>query len=125
MQPLELSAIDLVAAVANGDLTAVECTQAALDRIAALDPGTNAFLHVDKASALAAAEAVDAKRAAGKPLGQLAGLQVGVKDALCTRDMPTTCASKMLEGYQPPYDADTVARLRAADAVIIGKTNMD
>jgi aspartyl-tRNA(Asn)/glutamyl-tRNA(Gln) amidotransferase subunit A len=125
MQPTELSAIDLVAAVVSGDLTAVECTQAALDRIAAVDPGTNAFLHVDREGAMATAEAVDAKRAAGKPLGPLAGLPVGVKDALCTRDMPTTCASKMLEGYRPPYDADTVARLRAADAVIIGKTNMD
>lgn len=125
MQPAELSAVDLVAAIRQGDLTAVQCTEAFLDRMARLDGSINAFLKVDREGALATAAAIDARRKAGKPLGALAGLPVAVKDALCTRDLPTTCASKMLAGFRPPYDADTVARLRAADAVIVGKTNMD
>ncbi|MDA1202002.1 MAG: amidase, partial [Planctomycetota bacterium] len=125
MQPTELSAIELVAAIRRGDLTARACTEAFLDRIASLDGSINAFLAADRGAAVAQAEKIDARRSAGDPLGPLAGLPVAVKDALCTVDMPTTCGSRMLAGYQPPYDADTVARLRAADAVIIGKTNMD
>ncbi|MFM8496650.1 MAG: Asp-tRNA(Asn)/Glu-tRNA(Gln) amidotransferase subunit GatA [Planctomycetia bacterium] len=125
MQPAELSAVDLVAAIRQGDLTAVQCTEAFLDRVARLDGSINAFLKVDREGALATAAEIDTRRKAGKPLGALAGLPVAVKDALCTRDLPTTCASKMLAGFRPPYDADTVARLRAADAVIVGKTNMD
>jgi len=125
MQPAELSATEIVAAVRQGDLTAVRCTEAFLDRIARLDGSINAFLHVDREAALATAARIDERRRAGKPIGPLAGLPVAVKDALCTADQPTTCASKMLAGFRPPYDADTVARLRAADAVIVGKTNMD
>jgi aspartyl-tRNA(Asn)/glutamyl-tRNA(Gln) amidotransferase subunit A len=125
MQPLDRSATDLVAAVRSGDLSAVACTEAFLDRIAAVDGRVNAFLAVDRQRALDQAAAIDARRSAGQPLGALAGLPVAVKDALCTTDFPTTCASRMLAGYRPPYDADTVARLRRADAVIVGKTNMD
>ena len=125
MQLLERSAIDLVAAVKRGDLSAVQCTEVYLARIEEFNPHVNAFLAVDRERALEQAAEIDARRAAGKPLGLLAGLPVAVKDALCTADMPTTCASKMLAGYRPPYDADTVRRLRAADAVIVGKTNMD
>ncbi|MFM8378700.1 MAG: Asp-tRNA(Asn)/Glu-tRNA(Gln) amidotransferase subunit GatA [Planctomycetia bacterium] len=125
MQPAELSAVEIVAAIRQGDLSATHCTEAFLDRIAKFDGSVNAFLHVDREGALATAARIDEKRKAGKPLGPLAGLPVAVKDALCTADQPTTCASKMLAGFRPPYDADTVARLRAADAVIVGKTNMD
>jgi aspartyl-tRNA(Asn)/glutamyl-tRNA(Gln) amidotransferase subunit A len=125
MQPAELSAVEIVAAIRQGDLTATHCTQAFLDRIARLDGSINAFLHVDREGALATAARIDERRNAGRPLGPLAGLPVAVKDALCTADQPTTCASKMLSGFRPPYDADAVARLRAADAVIVGKTNMD
>ena len=125
MQLLERSAIYLVAAVKRGDLSAVQCTEVYLARIEEFNPHVNAFLAVDRERALEQAAEIDARRAAGKPLGLLAGLPVAVKDALCTADMPTTCASKMLAGYRPPYDADTVRRLRAADAVIVGKTNMD
>src|SRR5205814_6361213 len=71
------------------------------------------------------AEAVDAKRRAGRPLGRLAGMPVAVKDVLCTRGVKTTCASRMLDNFVPPYDAHVVERLRAEDAVILGKTNMD
>ena len=125
MQPLELSAVDLVAALRQGDLTAVQCTAAFLDRIEATNGTINAFLRIDRDGALERAADIDARRSAGKPLGALAGLPVALKDVLCTTDMPTTCASKMLEGFRPPYDADVVARLRRADAVFVGKTNMD
>jgi aspartyl-tRNA(Asn)/glutamyl-tRNA(Gln) amidotransferase subunit A len=120
-----MSAVDLVAALRQGDITAVECTTAFLDRIEATNGTINAFLAVDRAGALARAADIDARRKAGKPLGALAGLPVALKDVLCTTDMPTTCASKMLAGFRPPYDADVVARLRKADAVFVGKTNMD
>ncbi|RLS35172.1 MAG: Asp-tRNA(Asn)/Glu-tRNA(Gln) amidotransferase subunit GatA [Planctomycetota bacterium] len=125
MQPAELSAVELVQAVRQGDLTAERCTEAFLSRIESVDGRIHAFLKVDREGALRAAAAIDQKRRAGKPLGPLAGLPVAVKDALCTFDMPTTCASKMLANFRPPYDAEVVARLRAADAVIVGKTNMD
>jgi aspartyl-tRNA(Asn)/glutamyl-tRNA(Gln) amidotransferase subunit A len=125
MQPAELSATDLVTAVRQGDLSAVQCTEAFLARIESLDGAINAFLKVDRDGALAKAAEIDARRKAGKPIGALAGLPVAVKDVLCTADLPTTCASKMLEHFRPPYDADTVRRLREADAVIVGKTNMD
>jgi aspartyl-tRNA(Asn)/glutamyl-tRNA(Gln) amidotransferase subunit A len=125
MQPLELSAIDLVAAVRQGDISAVKCTEAFLGRIEKVDGAVHAFLHVDREAALARAADIDARRKAGQPLGPLAGLPVAVKDALCTADQPTTCASKMLAGFRPPYDAEVVARLRRADAVLVGKTNMD
>ena len=125
MQPLEMSAVDLVAALRQGDITAVDCTTAFLDRIEATNGSINAFLAVDRAGALARAADIDARRKAGKPLGALAGLPVALKDVLCTTDMPTTCASKMLQGFRPPYDADVVGRLRKADAVFVGKTNMD
>jgi aspartyl-tRNA(Asn)/glutamyl-tRNA(Gln) amidotransferase subunit A len=125
MHLLERSAIDLVSAVKRGDVSAVQCAEAFLDRIDTLNPKINAFLAVDRERALTRAAEIDARRTAGRPLGLLAGLPVAVKDVLCTADMPTTCASKMLAGYRPPYDADTVRRLRDADAVIVGKTNMD
>ena len=125
MQPLEMSAVDLVAALRQGDITAVQCTTVFLDRIEATNGTINAFLTVDREGALVRAADIDARRKAGKPLGALAGLPVALKDVLCTNDMPTTCASKMLKGFRPPYDADVVTRLRRADAVFVGKTNMD
>jgi aspartyl-tRNA(Asn)/glutamyl-tRNA(Gln) amidotransferase subunit A len=84
-----------------------------------------AFLHVDTEGALAAAAAVDAKRAAGDRLGPLAGVPLALKDVLTQQGIPTTCGSRILEGWRPPYDATVVQRLRAADVVILGKTNMD
>ena len=125
MQPADLSAIDLVAAVRQGDLSAVQCTEAFLNRIQYCNGAINAFLNVDRAGALSCAESIDVRRRSGQPLGPLAGLPVAVKDALCTADLPTTAASKMLENFRPPYDAFVVSRLRQADAVIVGKTNMD
>src|SRR5438105_4598438 len=78
-----------------------------------------------EASALAQARALAAKRKAGQPLGTLAGVPVAIKDVLCTKGVPTTCGSKMLQRFLPPYDAHVVTALKAADAVLIGKTNMD
>ena len=119
------SAAELATALQQGETTSVECTTAFLDRIEATNPTINAFLSIDRDGALAKAASVDAARAQGKSLGPLAGLPVAVKDVLCTTDQKTTCASKMLKTFEPPYDADVVRRLREADAVILGKTNMD
>lgn len=120
-----LTAAELSAAMGRGDCTAVEVAQAHLHRIAATDDHTGAWLAMMADEALATAADVDARRAAGEALGPLAGIPVAVKDVMCTRGVTTTAGSRMLEGFVPPYDATVVARLRAADAVLLGKTNMD
>ncbi len=119
------STSQLFAAMASGELSAVEVASTFLDQIAARESQVQAFLHVDRDGALKQAAIVDEKRRAGKPLGQLAGLPVAVKDVVSTRGLPTTCGSHILQRYVPPYDAEIIRRLRAADAVILGKTNMD
>jgi aspartyl-tRNA(Asn)/glutamyl-tRNA(Gln) amidotransferase subunit A len=106
-------------------MTAEATTAAALERIAALDGELHAFLYVAQAEAIAQARAVDAKRARGEALGPLAGVPIAIKDAICTRGEPSTAASRILAGYLPPYDATVIARLREADAILVGKTNMD
>jgi aspartyl-tRNA(Asn)/glutamyl-tRNA(Gln) amidotransferase subunit A len=118
-------AADLAGLIARGEVSAVEVAQAHLDRIAEVDDQVHAFLHVDTEGAVAAAAAVDAARARGDELGPLAGVPVAVKDVLTTRGVPTTCGSKILQGWRPPYDATVVTRLRDAGLVILGKTNMD
>src|SRR4051794_25686153 len=120
-----LTAAETAAAVASGEVSAVETTQAHLDRIAAVDDRVHAFLHVDTDGALAAARAVDDRRAAGEPLGPLAGVPLALKDVIVQRGVPATCGSRILEGWIPPYDATLVGRLREAGVVILGKTNMD
>jgi len=105
--------------------TATQVAERFLSRLSAIDPKVRAFLSVTKDSALAAAKRVDEKIARGEKTGLLAGIPVAVKDNLCTADAPTTCGSKILETYRPPYDATTVRRLREEDAVIVGKTNLD
>jgi len=120
-----LPAATLAGLLASGDVSSVEATRAHLDRIDAVDADVHAFLHVAGDKALATAEAIDARRAAGDALGPLAGVPVAIKDVLATADMPSTSGSKILEGYLPPYDATVVARLRAAGLVPLGKTNMD
>lgn len=112
-------------AIATKEVSAVEVTQAHLDRITAVDEKVHAFLHVNAQAALEQAKAVDAKVAAGVKLGPLAGVPLGLKDVLAMKGEPTTAGSKILEGWRPPYDSTVVQRLRAADIVILGKTNMD
>ncbi|HTR91732.1 MAG TPA: Asp-tRNA(Asn)/Glu-tRNA(Gln) amidotransferase subunit GatA [Trebonia sp.] len=119
------TAAELAAAVAAGVASAVEITTAHLDRIAAVDDKVRAFLHVAADDALAQAREVDRRRAAGEPAGALAGVPVAVKDLFATVGMPTTCGSKILGGWVPPYESTVTRRLREAGAILIGKTNMD
>jgi aspartyl-tRNA(Asn)/glutamyl-tRNA(Gln) amidotransferase subunit A len=119
------TAAELADALAAGDTTSVALTEAHLDRIAAVDGALHAFLQVDRDGALAQAEASDARRAAGSPASALDGVPIAVKDVLATRGLPTTCGSRILEGWVPPYDATVVRRLREAGLPILGKTNMD
>ena len=121
-----LDAATLGARIAAKEVSSVEVTQAHLDQIAATDDRYHAFLHVAGDEALAAAAAVDASVAAGETLpSPLAGVPLALKDVFTTTDMPTTCGSKILEGWRSPYDATVTARLRAAGVPILGKTNMD
>ena len=123
--PTRWSADGTARLIAAGDVTAREVTEAALQRIDAVDGALHAFLHVDADGARDAASAVDARRASGEPLGPLAGVPLALKDVLATRGVPTTCGSKILQGWRPPYDATVTRRLREAGIVILGKTNMD
>jgi aspartyl-tRNA(Asn)/glutamyl-tRNA(Gln) amidotransferase subunit A len=128
MLPLDVSIAELARRVQDGELSAVELAEQSLESIA-LGEALGAFLHVARDAALESAREVDRRRARGETLGPLAGVPIAVKDALCTLDAPTTCASKILtrdgRGWQAPYEATAVRRLRDADAVIVGKTNMD
>jgi aspartyl-tRNA(Asn)/glutamyl-tRNA(Gln) amidotransferase subunit A len=111
--------------IASGAISAAEATEAHLRRIAAVEPRIGAFAAVDEEGARAAAAAIDRARDDGRPLGPLAGVPIAVKDILCTRGTATRCGSRILATFVPPFDATCVARLRAAGAVLIGKTNMD
>ncbi len=125
MSLIEQSATELLQLLSQGEISSVELTQNYLDQIAAKDSEIGAFLRVDADAALARAADVDRRRQTGKTLGKLAGLPVAVKDVLCDTDTQTTCASRMLENFRPPYDSTVVAKLKSADAVLIGRTNMD
>ncbi|NPD03241.1 Asp-tRNA(Asn)/Glu-tRNA(Gln) amidotransferase subunit GatA [Nocardioides sp. zg-1308] len=119
------TAAELSAALVDGSTTSVELTELHLDRIAEVDGAVHAFLHVDRDGALLQAAESDARRGRGEERGPLDGVPIAVKDVLATRGLPTTCGSRILEGWVPPYDATVVQRLRVAGLPILGKTNMD
>lgn len=109
----------------EGTVTSEALTMAFIEQIKRAESKVDAFLFLDVSGAIETAKGVDAKRAKGEMLSPLAGIPMAIKDNICTKDMPTTCASKMLENYTPPYDAFVVENLKAQDAVILGKLNMD
>ena len=119
------TAAQMSAALAAKEVSSVDLTQQHLDRIAKVDGDVHAFLYVDKEGALAQAEAADKLRAAGGAISPLAGVPLALKDVLAQKGIPTTCGSKMLENWRPPYDSTVVTKLKAAGVVILGKTNMD
>lgn len=122
---LDLSVAELLTQLESRRISSVELVQASLARIREFDGSIHAFLSVDEAGALARAAEIDNRRASGAAVGQLAGVPIALKDILCTAGWKTTCASRMLANFVPPYDATVVSRLKAADAVLIGKVNLD
>jgi aspartyl-tRNA(Asn)/glutamyl-tRNA(Gln) amidotransferase subunit A len=125
MNLIESNAGELLDLLSRGEVSSENLTAAFLEAIRRRDPLVRAFLHVDEEEALRQARAVDRRRKLDEPVGVLAGLPVAIKDVLCTRGQRTTCGSKMLENFVPPYDAHVITRLKQADVVLLGKTNMD
>ncbi len=121
----DLTALELVEAILDGDLSPVDVTCTFIDRIRKLDDKINAFITVSQDEALKQAETIEKKLKKGEKTGVLPGIPVAVKDNISTAGLRTTCASKMLENYVPPFDATVIEKLKAEGAVIIGKTNMD
>ena len=117
--------VDIAADIASGKTSAVEVLEQHLARITERESDIHAFNLVTTEQARATAQQVDADIKAGKPVGPLAGVPVALKDNMCTRGIETTCSSKILEGWKPPYDATVVTRLQQAGAVMVGKTNLD
>ncbi len=118
------TAVALLARMKAGETTSEEIVSALLDRAAKIQR-LNVFVHLDGDRIRAQAREVDRRRQAGEPLGALAGVPVAIKDVLCVDGEPTTCGSRMLQNFRPPYDATAIAKLRAAGAILFGKTNMD
>jgi len=125
MAVYDLTAIELRDRIVTGQISSVEATRAVLERIDRLNPALGAYLSLFPDRALAAAREVDRKLAAGQPVGALGGVPIAIKDVLCTSFGTTTCGSRILQSFHAPYDATVVRKLLAADAVIVGKTNMD
>ena len=119
------TAVDIAAGVRSGELSALEVLDAHLERVALREAEIHAFNHLTEEAARAAATELDRRVAAGEDPGPLAGVPVALKDNLCTEGVPTTCSSRILEGWIPPYTATVVERLVAAGAVPVGKTNLD
>ncbi|MBS0210865.1 MAG: Asp-tRNA(Asn)/Glu-tRNA(Gln) amidotransferase subunit GatA [Planctomycetes bacterium] len=125
MSLINLTATELLGQMQSGQATSVDITRAFIERIKQVDGRVGALLRYDADSALAQAEAVDRKRRAKQPLGPLAGLPIAVKDLICSTGELTTCASKILKDFRAPYDATVIMRLKGADAVLLGRTNLD
>jgi aspartyl-tRNA(Asn)/glutamyl-tRNA(Gln) amidotransferase subunit A len=122
---VRLTAAETADVLARGEASALEVTDAHLDRIRAVDGSVRAYLHVDEDGARETARRLDARRSAGEPLGPLAGVPLALKDLIATEGLPTTCGSRILENWVPPYDATVTRRVRDAGLVVLGKTNMD
>ncbi|MBA2912596.1 aspartyl-tRNA(Asn)/glutamyl-tRNA(Gln) amidotransferase subunit A [Clostridium beijerinckii] len=116
---------EMVEKIKSGELTSEALVQSYIEEITKNEGTINAFLTLTCDEALAKAKEIDAKVKAGESLGRLAGIPIAIKDNICTEGVNTTCASKMLEDFVPPYDATVIKKLLAEDAIIIGKTNMD
>ena len=122
---IEKSAHEMAAALQAGEITSVELVTAHLNQIERVDKEVHAFLYVDKEGALSQAADIDKRRSQSAKLGPLAGVPLALKDVMVQKGIPTTCGSKMLEGWRPPYDSTVVRKLKENDVVILGKTNMD
>lgn len=125
MARIPTTASEIAAAIARKEISAREVIDAHLARIDEREGDINAFNLVTAEAARAQADAIDADIAAGRPIGPLAGVPIALKDNMCTHGVETTCSSKILEGWKPPYDATVVTKLRDAGAICVGKTNLD
>ena len=125
MSMIRKSALEQSQLLASKEISSADLVKEHLEQIEKVDGDVHAFLHVDREGSLKAAEAIDKKRAQGEKLPPLAGVPLALKDVLTQKGIPTTCGSKMLEGWRPPYDSTVVEKLHAARIIILGKTNMD
>src|SRR5690606_2183307 len=122
---VKLSAFGIKEKILKKELSATEVVKAHINRIEEIDKDINAFISINKEGALKAAEKVDEKIRNGQEIGLLAGIPIGLKDNIVTKETITTCGSKMLENFRAPYDATVVEKINSQDGIIIGKTNMD
>lgn len=125
MNFIDKTALELGQMIKNKEVSSVELTKAMLDNIEKTEKDINAFVTVDAEGAIKSAEAVQTRIDAGEELSPLAGVPMGIKDNICTKDTLTSCGSQMLYNFKPPYNATVVDRLNAAGAVVLGKLNMD
>jgi len=121
----ELTAQETYQKIVNNEASALECVQAVFERIHKVEDNINSYVTLTEKEAIAQAKKVDNKISEGKPVGKLAGVSIAVKDAICTKDILTTCSSRMLKNFVPPYDAEVIKRIKKEDGILIGKTNMD
>ncbi len=125
MDIINLTAMDMREKLKNKEISARDIVEAHIDRLQKMEEDLNAFITISKKEALNAADIIDEKIKRGEKLGSLAGIPIGVKDNIITKDIKTTCGSKMLENFIPPYESTVVEKIKKADGIILGKTNMD